>query len=162
MSEKVVHTIGVSDMKIGRGPNASLITYALGSCIAVLAYDPVVQVGGLLHFQMPESKGFEAQSVQNPYKFGDTGIKTLFDDLYALGAVKNRLVIGIFGGANMMRDEHVFQIGIRNTRTAKKMLWQFSLFIKHEDVGGTTNRTVSLDLDSGRMKMKKDGAVVEY
>jgi chemotaxis protein CheD len=162
MSDKVVHTVGVSDMKIGKAPNTSLITYALGSCIAVVAYDSAAKVGGMLHFQLPESKPFEAQAAENPYKFGDTGIAALFEQLYALGAQKNRMVIGIFGGANMMRDEHVFQIGIRNTRTAKKMLWQNSLFIKFEDVGGTTNRTVSLDLDTGRMKMKKDGEVFEY
>lgn len=162
MSDKVVYTVGVSDMKISTTPNSSLITYALGSCIAVIAYDPSLKVGGLLHFQLPEAKGFEVQAAENPYKFGDTGIAALFQQLYALGANKNRLVIGIFGGANMMKDEHVFQIGIRNARTTKKMLWQNSLFIKYEDVGGTTNRTVSLDLETGRMKMKKEGQTIEF
>ncbi len=162
MSDKVVHTVGVSDMKIARGPDASLITYALGSCIAVLAYDATIKVGGLLHFQLPEAKGFEPQAAENPYKFGDTGIAAMFQELYALGVNKNRLLIGVFGGANMMKDEHVFQIGIRNARTTKKMLWQYSLFIKYEDVGGTTNRTVSLDLETGRMKMKKDGETIEF
>ncbi len=162
MSDRVVYTVGVSDLKISATPSSSLITYALGSCIAVLAYDPAVRVGGLLHFQLPESKGFEVQAAENPYKFGDTGIAALFQELYALDANKNRLLIGVFGGANMMRDEHIFQIGIRNARTAKKMLWQYSLFIKYEDVGGTTNRTVSLDLETGRMKMKKDGQTIEF
>lgn len=161
MNDKVVHTVGVSDMKIGAAPG-SLITYALGSCIAVVAYDPALKLGGMLHFQLPDSKGFEPQAAENPYKFADTGITGLFNGLAAAGANKNRLVIGIFGGANMMRDEQVFQIGIRNTRATKKLLWQLALFIKYEDVGGTTNRTVSLDLDSGRFKMKKDGEVFEF
>jgi len=161
MSDNSVQTIGVSDMKIGKAPG-SLITYALGSCIAVVAYDKAIKLGGLLHFQLPEAKGFEAQAAQNPYKFGDTGIAALFNDLFAAGANKNRLVIGIFGGANMMKDEQVFQIGIRNARSTKKMLWQSALFIKYEDVGGTTNRTVSLDLETGKIKMKKDGEIFEY
>lgn len=161
MNDKVVHTVGVSDMKIGKAPGA-IITYALGSCIAVVAYDPALKLGGMLHFQLPDSKGFEPQAAENPYKFADTGIAALFNGLAAAGANKNRLVIGIFGGANMMHDEQVFQIGIRNARTTKKMLWQSALFIKYEDVGGTTNRTVSLDLDSGRFKMKKDGEVFEF
>lgn len=161
MNDKAVHTVGVSDMKLARAPG-SLITYALGSCIAVIAYDPAVKVGGLLHFQLPESKGFEQAAATNPYKFADTGITALFNDLVESGCSKNRLIIGTFGGANMMKDEQVFQIGIRNARATKKMLWQAALFIKYEDVGGTTNRTVSLDLDTGRIKMKKDGEVFEF
>lgn len=161
MADNASQTIGVSDMKLGRGPG-TLITYALGSCIAVVAFDPHLKIGGLLHFQLPESKGFEPQAAQNPYKFADTGIAALFDQLYAAGAMKNRMVVGIFGGANMMKDEQVFQIGIRNARATKKMLWQSALFIKYEDVGGTTNRTVSIDLSTGKIKMKKDGEIFEY
>jgi chemotaxis protein CheD len=162
MSDKVVFTVGVSDMKISNDPGAQIITYALGSCIAVVAYDPALRLGGLLHFQLPEAKGFEPQARENPYKFGDTGITAMFNQMLQMGANKNRLVIGIFGGANMMKDEHIFQIGIRNARASKKVLWQNALLIKHEDVGGTTNRTVTLDLANGKMRMKKDGAVVEF
>jgi chemotaxis protein CheD len=162
MSGKVQFTVGVADMKISNDPESSLVTYALGSCIAVVAYDPAARVGGLLHFQLPEAAGYEAQARNNPHKFGDTGILALFDAVYAAGAQKNRLVIGIFGGANMMQDERIFQIGLRNARSAKKILWQNSLFIKHEDVGGTTNRTITLELDSGLIRMKKDGEIYEY
>ena len=162
MTETNLYTVGVADLKISNEPKSTLITYALGSCIGLVAYDPVSKVGGLLHLQLPESKGYEAQARSNPYKFADTGINALLESLYAAGASKNRLVIGVFGGANMLKDEQVFQIGIRNARATKKILWQQTLFIKHEDVGGTSNRTVSLDLDTGRIRMKKDGAVVEF
>ena len=161
MSDKVQLTVGVADMKISDDPNTSIVTYALGSCIGLIAYDPTLKLGGLLHLQLPESQGFSAEVRQNQYKFADTGIAALFDELFAKGAQKNRLVIGVFGGANMLQDEHVFQIGIRNTRATKKILWQHALFIKHEDVGGTSNRTISIELGTGKMTMKKDGVVVE-
>jgi chemotaxis protein CheD len=160
MSAKV-YTIGISGMTVCAEPEAQLVTYALGSCIAVLAYDPAVRVGGLLHFQLPESKGFEAQSRENPYKFGDAGIPAMMDELYQAGANRNRLEVSIFGGASMLEQESIFQIGVRNARMAKKMLWQGALFLKHEDVGGTSNRTVSLDIDTGRIRMKKDGQTQE-
>ncbi|HUJ74082.1 MAG TPA: chemotaxis protein CheD [bacterium] len=162
MSDPVQYTVGVSDMKVSNDPHSRIITYALGSCIGVTAYDPVLHLGGLLHFQLPDSKGFEQQARENPFKFADTGLASLFQTLYGAGAQKNRLIIGAFGGGNMMRDEHVFQIGIRNARATKKILWQNALFIKHEDVGGTSNRTVSLDLASGLIRVKKDGTVTEY
>lgn len=162
MTEKSAITVGVADMKVSNDPSVSLITYALGSCIGLVAYDPNAKLGGLLHLQLPESQNFEAQAQQNPAKFADTGITTLIETLLANGARKNRIVVGVFGGANMLRDEQVFQIGIRNIRATKKMLWQAALFIKHEDVGGTSNRTVSLDLDTGLIRVKKDGSYVEY
>lgn len=161
MSVKV-HTIGISEMMVCAEPGAQLITYALGSCIAVVVYDPAVRLGGLLHFQLPESKGFEQQSRDNPYKFGDAGIPAMMERMYKAGAERNRLVVGIFGGASMLHDESVFQIGVRNARTSKKMLWQGALFLKHEDIGGTSNRTVSLDIDTGHIRMKKDGQFVEF
>jgi chemotaxis protein CheD len=162
MAEKSVITVGVADLKVSNDPSASLITYALGSCIGLVAYDPRAKMGGLLHLQLPESQNFEAQAQENPAKFADTGIIALVETMLSHGARKNNLVIGVFGGANMLRDEHVFQIGIRNIRATKKMLWQAALFIKHEDVGGTSNRTVSLDLDSGLIRVKKDGIYVDY
>lgn len=161
MSEKS-YTIGISEMRVCAEPGAELITYALGSCIAVIAYDPALRVGGLLHFQLPESKGFEKQSRENPYKFGDAGIPAMMDEMYKAGASRNRLQVSIFGGASMLQQEGIFQIGVRNARMSKKMLWQGTLFLKHEDVGGTFNRTVSLDIDSGRIRMKKDGQILEF
>jgi len=162
MTDKTAFTVGVADLKLSDDPASALITYALGSCIGLIAYDPQRQLGGLLHLQLPDSKGYEAQAQANPFKFADTGIAALLDSLYAAGAAKNRLVIGMFGGANMLQDEHVFQIGIRNTRATKKILWQQTLFIKHEDVGGTSNRTISIDIGTGQIRMKKDGTVVEF
>jgi len=162
MTDKTVITVGVADMKVSSDPDSSLITYALGSCIGLVAYDPLRKLGGLLHLQLPDSQAFGTQGQENPAKFADTGIAALVETLLASGASKNRMVIGVFGGANMLKDEQVFQIGMRNIRAAKKSLWQAALFIKHEDVGGTSNRTVSLDLETGLIRVKKDGAYVEY
>ncbi|MGZ3387730.1 MAG: chemotaxis protein CheD, partial [Isosphaeraceae bacterium] len=47
--------VGISDLKVSNNPADSMITYALGSCIAVAVYDPVAKVGGLLHFMLPDS-----------------------------------------------------------------------------------------------------------
>jgi chemotaxis protein CheD len=162
MTAKTVITVGVADMKVSNDPNSSIITYALGSCIGVVAYDGSRKVGGLLHLQLPESQGFETQAQANPHKFADTGIPAMLETMYRLGATKNHLLVGIFGGANMLKDEQVFQIGIRNIRAAKKFLWQQSLFIKYENVGGTSNRTVTLDVETGHIRMKKDGEYLDY
>ncbi len=49
-------TVDVSDAKVSSNPMDILATYSLGSCVAVCLYDPVVIVGGMLHYQLPSSE----------------------------------------------------------------------------------------------------------
>ena len=64
--------VGVSDMEVSDNEDTTIITYSLGSCIGVVIYDPVVHVGGLLHFMLPESILDPAKADKNPYMFCDT------------------------------------------------------------------------------------------
>ena len=111
-----------------------LITYSLGPCIGLILYDRLVRAGGLLHFQLPASRGHDVRARENPYMFGDIGIPLLLQKMERLGAQKDRLIVSVFGGASMMQDENIFKIGIQNTRTTKKILWQQCMSINNEDV----------------------------
>lgn len=84
-----LEVVGIADARVSRDPDTVLVTYALGSCIAIAIHDPVVQVGGLLHFMLPESKGFAGDASSTPFKFADTGIPMLFHEAYRLGAEKS-------------------------------------------------------------------------
>ncbi len=155
-------TVGVSDMKVSSDPDSFLITYSLGPCIGMIAYDPAVRVAGLLHFQLPVSRGHESRARENPYMFADTGIPLLFEKVASLGASKNRIRVSIFGGASMMQDENIFKIGIQNARAAKKSLWQQCIKIRNEDVGGKSSRTVSIDNENGEIRLRSDGKISLY
>jgi chemotaxis protein CheD len=50
-----VITIRLGEYRLSTDLEAVLATHSLGSCIAVTVYDPVVQMGGLLHSQLSES-----------------------------------------------------------------------------------------------------------
>ncbi len=155
-------TVGVSDMNVSNDPNSFLITYSLGPCIGLLTYDPAVGVAGLLHFQLPNSRGHEPRARENPYMFADTGIPLLLEKVASLGASKNRIRVSIFGGASMLRDEHIFKYGIQNTRAVKKILWQYSIKIRNEEVGGKSSRTVSIDTENGGIRLRSDGKISIY
>ncbi len=47
--------VGVSDLKVSDDSESVLVTYSLGSCIGITVYDPVVRVGEIPHFMLPES-----------------------------------------------------------------------------------------------------------
>ncbi len=47
--------VGVGDGGVSRDPDVMIVTYALGSCVAVMLHDPVARVSGLVHYLLPES-----------------------------------------------------------------------------------------------------------
>ena len=95
-------TVGVGDCRVSADLDCELVTYALGSCIAVAIYDPEARVAGLLHFMLPDSTLSHAKANRNPYIFADTGIPLLFRRAYEYGAERRRLVIRLVGGAQVL------------------------------------------------------------
>lgn len=148
--------IGIGDCQVSADPDARLITYALGSCIALAIYDPVSRIGGMLHYLLPESKLDPEKAARNPFMFADTGIPELFHKAYHLGAVKKRIRVTAIGGAQVIESES-FQIGKRNHLAMKKILFRAGVLLHHEEVGGSLSRTVRLEMDSGRVVMKMGG-----
>lgn len=153
--------VGVGDMKVSNDPKAVLVTYSLGSCIGLAIYDQVAKVGGLLHYMLPESSLDEVKARKNPYMFGDTGIPLLFKSTYKLGAKKNHLKIMVIGGAQILDQHGMFNIGKRNHTILRKMFWKNNIMIDFEEVGGTINRTVKLEVKSGDTWLKVSGTGVK-
>jgi chemotaxis protein CheD len=144
-------TVGISDCMLTRDPQTVLATHALGSCIALVIHDPVAQVGGLLHFMLPDSSIDRDRAHIKPYMFADTGVPLLFRGSYELGAQKQRLVVGACGGAQVLAGTDTFDIGRRNYLALRKILWKAGVMIHHEDIGGTQPRTVRLVVGTGQI-----------
>lgn len=152
--------VGVGDCKVSADRNSELVTYALGSCIAVMIWDPASRVGGLLHFMLPESAvDRQSQGRDHPYRYADTGTPMLFREAYQHGAEKRRLVVRLAGGAAVVDDNGIFAIGKRNYAALRKILWKAGVMIHGEEVGGAVSRTVRLDLESGRVVVREPGGV---
>jgi len=149
--------VGIADMKVSDDPDATLITYSLGSCIGVSIYDPAVRVGGILHFMLPESKIDPQKALKNPWMFADSGIPLFFKEAYRLGAEKVRLTVKVVGGAQILDDSNFFNIGKRNYMALRKIFWANNILIRAEEIGGSVNRTLSLELSTGKMLVKTSG-----
>lgn len=146
--------VGVADLKVSDDPQHVIVTYALGSCIAVCLYDPRRRAAGMIHFMLPLSRGANAT---NPIMFADTGIPVLFEKMHALGCQKHDLVVKIVGGGTILDDKGVFKIGQRNHTMVKKIFWRYGLMIAKEDVGGNMSRTVRLSVSDGRIVITSHG-----
>ena len=149
--------IGVSDLKVSNDLESMLVTYSLGSCIGITIYDPVVHVGGMLHFMLPDSRLDQEKSQKNPYMFADTGIPPLFKNAYKLGAKKQRMKVIVVGGAQVHDQNGFFNIGKRNYMAVRKILWKNNVMIDYEDVGGNMNRTLKLAIKTGQAWLKIPG-----
>lgn len=150
-------TVGISDFMITSDPKKTLVTYSLGSCIGVTIYDPKAKVGALAHFLLPLSKGRGGEPGVKPAHFVDTGLVTLLNALYALGAKRENLVIHAAGGAKPMDSMEKFEIGKKNAIVLKKLLFKNNLLLSSEDFGGAEPRTMLLDLGSGKTCIRTRG-----
>jgi chemotaxis protein CheD len=96
-------TVDIADLKTSADPDAVIVTYALGSCIAVIVYDPVRKVGGMIHYMLPMSETSPEKAKERPAMFADTGIPLLFHTMYEMGCKKTDLIVKAAGGRRALR-----------------------------------------------------------
>lgn len=157
----MVYTVGVADMKISGDDPDMLITYALGSCLGITVYDFKLKRAGLLHCMLPDSSIDRNKAAGKPCLYVDSGMKALLEDFYRNGSSKNNLIIRVAGGSSskVNEEEDFFKIGHRNFVSLRKYLWNEGLMLKAYDVGGYGSRTVTLEVENGKMLIKSKGSL---
>ncbi|OQX19206.1 MAG: hypothetical protein BWK80_37165 [Desulfobacteraceae bacterium IS3] len=144
------HIVLVGNMKAGKKGD-TIVTYALGTSLGLIAWDPAAQVGGLLHAMLPLSRSDPQKAEANPCIFVDTGVPKLFKEVCDMGAQKSRLILKAVGCSRPVGENEMFKIGERNYSVLKKILWKNNVLLESEDVGGIANRTVQFDLTTGQI-----------
>lgn len=142
-------------MKLSMAPG-KIITYALGSCVGICLYDPHIRLGALLHIMLPDAPN----AVDNVFKYADTGIPETLKKMESLGGNKNRITAKIAGGAQMFHipgENHLGQIGKRNSDSVRMTLLKQRIRVIGADVGGTVARTLEFDTSTGSAKIKSYG-----
>lgn len=141
-------------MKIARR-EGTLITYALGSCVGITFYDPMIKLGALVHILLPEAG---ENAAGNIFKFADTGIKETLRKLEVFGGVKSRYQCKIAGGAKMFEmSAGIGNIGERNVKMVEKVLAEEHIRVMAKDVGANYARTMLLDVTTGTVKVRTSG-----
>ena len=154
--------VGIGEYVVSDRPNDSIITAALGSCVAVCVWEPVAGVAGMLHFLLPDARSNPERAQAEPAAFADSGIPLLFHATYKLGAQKNRCKVWLIGGADIAGhgSEGILSMGRRNVLAARGVLWQNGMLIQGEAVGGNAPRTVTVSVADGHITVKSNGEVV--
>lgn len=148
---------GIGEMVLSSSPDAHLIAYGLGSCIALAIWDPSAKVGGLAHFMLPSGQA----NGTSPVKFIDTGIDPFLRTVEASGAMLSRCTIKAAGAAAMLTVAGGLAIGKRNAEALQAALAERGLALDASALGGSVGRTAQLDVGDGRFLIKSLSSVTE-
>jgi chemotaxis protein CheD len=130
-------------------------TIGLGSCVAIVLYDPVAKVGGLAHVLLPNEAMSRDRS--NPAKFPTTAVPLVLNEMRRLGANQERVRAKIVGGASMfgnLMPPGGINIGERNVNAVREVLAVANVPIVAEDTGSDYGRSVYLFLGDGRVEVR--------
>jgi len=149
--------VGLGEIAVSLNRDEILVAFGLGSCVGVGAYDPVKGIAGLLHAVLPEPlNGSDLSST----KYVCNGINKLFEEMIKKGAVKERLIIRMAGGANMLTSpglSKTFDIGTRNIAMAQSVMQAQKMKVVSQNVGGNTGRTFRIYVVDGKMTIRMIG-----
>jgi chemotaxis protein CheD len=147
--------VGMAQFKVAQAP-ARMMTFALGSCVGIVLYDPVTRIGGLAHVMHPDSR--RVQNNVNRAKFVDSAVELMLSRMAKKGAQRSRIEAKIFGGAKMFKSAAaspgVMQIGEENVSATKRELAGRNIPIVAESTGGEKGRTVFFDVNTGKVTVK--------
>lgn len=141
-----------SDIEVGTGEvkiscaGAALCARALGSCIAVVAYDPVKKMGGIAHVMLPGRAGKNIKDEKTRY--AEDGIEDLLSKLTDLGVKAASLEISLVGGADLLGEGDIHSL---LTASVLGYLSRLGIEPKIERLGGRLARSVRLETDSGKV-----------
>jgi chemotaxis protein CheD len=151
-SQRVV--IGVGDMAVSNNDMVTLSTYALGSCVGVIVYDAQSHAGGILHLMLPDSSISPDKRAKQPAMFADSGLPMLFKSMVGIRADKTRMKVFLAGGASVLNGADPFKIGERNGAAVQTFLRTNGYAVAGQDLGGSVNRTVHLEISTGKVTLK--------
>lgn len=148
--------VHISDMKVSKKTEVVLVTHSLGSCLGLAAYDPQARVAGLIHCLLPRPTS-KAKAESNPAMFVTSGVPIMIRAMFALGAVRERLILKAAGCGQMLNMLNQFNAGKRNQEALYQLLKYNELKLAAKDLGGTDPKTIHLYVGTGQIIVRSRG-----
>jgi chemotaxis protein CheD len=154
--------IRVADLSIGKDGDV-LVTYGLGSCVAIILYDPAKKLGGMAHIMLPSRSLARRDDVVG--KTAQTAVPALLQQLEKLGANQRRITGRLVGGASLfaaLSPPGSIQMGERNVVASREVLNQHGIPLVGELVGGESGRSVWFTLSDGSVRVRSAAQQSEH
>jgi chemotaxis protein CheD len=144
---KKVLLVGIGDFKVSDDKDIIIKTLALGSCVAVTLFGKNSLVTGMAHIALPSSSINIPKAKELPAYFADTGISVLLKEMKKLDPT-GEFYAKIAGGASILDDKKIFNIGSRNVSIIKQILRTLRIPVMAENTEGKISRTVSVNIEA--------------
>ncbi len=152
MSSEALTHVGMSEIAMSDGPHTVFVVPGLGSCIALVIYQPNCRLAGMAHVLLPDSS--QAVSLDSPGKFADTAVPYLVEALAIRGADPAALVAKMAGGAQMFKGAPGLGVGDRNIAAITRMLDALGIPLVASDVGGALGRSIRFEIAGDRFVVR--------
>ncbi len=120
----------------------------LGSCLAITAWHPQRQLGGMCHFLLPKPQ----RPAPPDGRYGSDAFALLCKLMQQHASHPEEYRYHLYGGSDIFSVPSTeLSIGTRNIRTAKQLLLEASLCVSFEDTGGHHARRIELNLTTGEI-----------
>lgn len=128
-----------------------VISTVLGSCVAACLYDRVSGVFGMNHFMLPAGNGAAGKSM----RYGAYAMEVLLNEMFKLGARRERLEAKVTGGAAVLPDMKLLNVGERNAAFVVDYLKTEGISILAADLEGRYARKIYLYGATGRVRVRQ-------
>ena len=146
--------LGVGEVAVSNNASVTISTYALGSCVAVVAYDKPAGVGGIIHIMLPDSRLSPERAAQQPAMFADTGLPLMLKSMKDLKAKRDNIRAFVAGGASVIAGSDMFKVGERNILRVQELARSLAIPVIKTDIGGVNNRSLQLEIATGIVTLK--------
>jgi chemotaxis protein CheD len=140
------------------GGSSAQIGTLLGSCIAICLWHPILKIGGMCHFVLPNAH--DPKSIGLDGRYAEDAMEMFRQSVRMKNTTMKEYHGLIYGGGNMVMglakaDEDT--IGMRNAGVAMELLAADKVAIMVVDVGETWSRRISFNVATGEVNVKKQG-----
>lgn len=159
-------SVGIGEYAISEDEKESIITYALGTCVAVIFYCPLNKTAAMAHVVLPENKTYteplSLKTQKSKPAFYATEIIPLLVNYFEVNkkCKSHQLHLHIFGGAESKDENDYFRVGKQNVDMVKRLIRHFNLRVVTEETGGHVSRTVSIDVRTGNIQIKRQHMIL--
>lgn len=122
----------------------------LGSCVAACLRDPLLGVGGINHFMLPDGDS----SDDSPARYGLHAMELLINELIKAGARRERFEAKVFGGGNVLKGFTAMPVGTRNGQFISSFLRDEKINVVAKDLGGIHPRKICYFPTTGKAMVK--------
>ena len=134
-----------------------VICTTLGSCVSACIWDPVMRIGGMNHFMLPQTDS-SAEAVNwstlpsNATRYGNYAMEHLINEVIKHGGRRSKLQAKVFGGSSMLNTN--LNIGRENIAFVLDFLETDNIPVLAKDLGSRFPRKLVFNPMSGKARVK--------